>query len=81
MKLISVWDITWISGQVHALGQVDGSTWTSDCCAPGQVPPPNDHLIKAVKISKVYQIYIFSERHLPKWHMMALTQVISQTVL
>ncbi len=43
---LTVWDITWISGQVHALGRVDGSTWTSDCCAPGQVPPPTDHLIK-----------------------------------
>ena len=26
-----------------------------------------------------YQIYNFSERHLPKWHMTALSQVISQT--
>ncbi len=25
-------------------------------------------------------LYIFSERHLPKWHMTALSQVISQTV-
>ena len=41
-----VWDITWMSGQVHALGQVDGSNWASDWCAPGQVAPPTDHLIK-----------------------------------
>ena len=44
--LISVWDITWMGGQVHALGQVDGCTWTSDSHAPGQVPSPNDHLVK-----------------------------------
>ncbi len=80
-----------MSGQVHALGQVDGSTWTSDSHAPCQVPSPTDHLVKchsgiegpgrskAVKINKVYQISIFSERHLAKWHMMALSQVIPQT--
>ena len=73
--LQSVWDITWMSGQAHALGQVDGCTWTSDSHAPGQVPSQTDHLVKchsrfegpdrfktrskAVKISKVYQISIW----------------------
>ena len=38
VTLLTVWDITWMSGQAHALGQVDGSTWTSDSHAPGQVP-------------------------------------------
>ncbi len=37
---LPVWHITWMSGYVHALGQVDGYTWTSDCHAPGQVPSP-----------------------------------------
>ena len=50
--------------RVHALGQVDSSTWTSDRAAPGQV----------------YQISIFSEWHLHKWHMAALSQVVSRTV-
>ncbi len=35
---------------------------------------------KAVKIRKVYQISIFSESHLAKWHSAALSQVITQTV-
>ena len=34
---------------------------------------------KAVKISKAYQISIFSERHLAKWHMMPLSQVTHRT--
>ncbi len=38
------------------------------------------HLVKClIKISKVYQIYNFSERHLAKWHIVALTQVIAHT--
>ncbi len=58
-----------MSGQCHALGQVDGSTWTSDSYAPGQVPSPTDHLVKCY----------FPERHLAKWHLVALSQVITQT--
>ncbi len=57
----TVWDITWMSGQVHALGQVDGSTWTSGCHAPGQVPPPT-------VISKMCKISDFLKWHLGKWH-------------
>ena len=66
---------------VRALSQVDGCTWTSDCPAPGQVPSPTVHLIKCHPISKVCQFSIFSERHLRKWHMPALSQVIPQTEL
>ena len=44
---LPVWDITWMSGQVHALGQVDGSTCLGEsCCADlvmGQMLwPPNN---------------------------------------
>ena len=80
-----------------ALSQVYACTWPSDCQVPWQVPSSLDQVpskmwrswqislktrSKAVKISKVYQISIFSERHLHKWHMpvLALSQVIFQTV-
>ena len=33
-----------------------------------------------VKISKECQIYNFPERHLAKWHLVALSQEITQTV-
>ena len=51
--------------------------WTGPCTWPSGWL----HLDKWLSCtSKVYQISIFSEWHLHKWHMPALSQVISQTV-
>ena len=105
---ISVRDVTWISGQSHALGQVDACIWTSDQISDfheqhfpkchtsslskvisltGYPRPLNLRLYKhailalrqAVTRTEVYQISILSEWHLHKWHMLALSQVISCT--
>ncbi len=47
-------------------------TWPSDS--------PSGHLAKCI-FWKVYQISFFSERHLAKWHRLALSQVITQTAI
>ncbi len=62
---------------IHALAQVDGGTWTSDCHAPDRVPPsPVPELLKWLHECHLHKCHCL----LGNVHDIALIQVISQTV-
>ena len=71
---------------VHALSQLDGCNWTSDCQAPGQVPSPTDHLVKChlkfgdnfrqLELANCAKFLIFVNGTWPRRNWVALGQVV-----